>query len=107
MRFNMEQSDGPLGTYSLGVSLGCYMAFLYYSLMELTEEHAIAATVFAVIGGLFLIAGVILLATNSNRNKDINFQREALISDTVVSLSIIVTFILIAVLVILSQVIET
>lgn len=106
MRFKMNHHGVPLGTYCLGTSLGCYMAFLYYSLMEATLEHTIAAFAFAVIGGLFIIAAAILLALNHSSFKEENYQREAQISDTIVTLSIVGTAIIIAVFVILSQVIQ-
>ena len=108
MNFDMNRYDGPIGIYSLGASLGCYMAFLYYSLMESTLEHTIAALAVAIFGGIFLIVGAVMLALNSSNYKKANFQRETGdTADTIVTLLIVVTVFVIAGLVVLSQVIKS
>lgn len=65
MQFDLNETKGVIGIYCFGVTLGCYLAFFYYSIMEATLEHTIAAFVFVVIGGIFLVIGAIMLALNT------------------------------------------
>ena len=108
MEFDLNEPKGVLGIFCLGGALGSYLGFTYYSMMEATLEHTIAAFVFAIIGGIFLIVGGILIAMNSQMMKKANNIRNPEASaDKVVQLLIVATVCLIALLVILSQVIET
>jgi NADH:ubiquinone oxidoreductase subunit 5 (subunit L)/multisubunit Na+/H+ antiporter MnhA subunit len=108
MQFDLNETKGVLGVYCFGGTLGCYLAFFYYSMMEATLEHTIAAFVFAVIGGIFLIIGVIMLALNAQiMSKANNVRNPNLSPDTIARLLIVVTVIIIALLVVLSQVIST
>ena len=108
MQFDLNETKGVLGIYCLGGALGSYLAFFYYSLMEATLEHTIAAFAFAVIGGIFLVVGGILIAMNAQMMKDANNVRNPNLNpSTVTRLLTVITVIIIALLVILSQVIET
>lgn len=108
MQFDLNETKGVLGIYCLGGALGTYLAFFYYSLMEPTLEHTIAAFAFAVIGGIFLVVGGILIAMNAQMMKEannvLNPNRNP---STITRLLTVITVIIIALLVILSQVIET
>ncbi|MFW9991613.1 MAG: hypothetical protein ACFFD4_06105 [Candidatus Odinarchaeota archaeon] len=108
MQFDLNDTKGIIGIYCLGGALGSYLAFFYYSMMEATLEHTIAAFAFAVIGGIFLVVGAILLAMNAQMMKNANNVRNPnLNSTTITRLLIVITAIIIALLVILSQVIST
>jgi heme/copper-type cytochrome/quinol oxidase subunit 2 len=108
MQFDLNETKGVLGIYCLGGALGSYLAFFYYSLMEATLEHTIAAFAFAVIGGIFLVVGGILIAMNAQMMKEANnVLNPNLNPSTITRLLTVITVIIIALLVILSQVIET
>ena len=108
MQFDLNETKGVLGIYCFGAALGCYLAFFYYSMMEATLEHTIAAFAFAVIGGVFLVVGAIMLAMNVQMMKEANNVRNPNLNpDTIARLLIVITVIIIALLVVLSQVIST
>lgn len=108
MQFDLNEPKGVLGIFGLGGALSSYMAFTYYSMMEPNLEHTIAAFVFAIIGGLFLIGGCILLVMNSQMmTKANNVRNPKASADKIVQLLIAGTACLIALFVVLSQVIET
>lgn len=108
MQFDLNETKGVLGIYCLGGALGSYLAFFYYSLMEATLEHTIAAFAFAVIGGIFLVVGAIMLAMNTKMLQEANDVRNPNLNPTTITrLLIVITVIIIALLIILSQVIST
>ena len=68
MRYDLNRKDGILGLFLLGIGFACYPAYLVFTL-EGGLGNLESALVFAIIGGISLALGFVMLILNAKAVK--------------------------------------
>ena len=104
MRYDLNRKDGILGLFFLGVAFACYPTYLVFSL-EGGLGNLETALIYAIIGGFFLIIGVVMLFLNMKAVKSgENKEKPDPHVDILVQLLLVITILILAISMIVANI---